>query len=86
MILSSFSSVFSSKVKRLSSKLQDIETGNHDDFWCDWYCRRYKDRFGQKLPDCQYKGNKAEIQKLIKKVHVDVKGNVTEILRRRFQN
>ena len=60
--------------------LQGSEKGNHDDKECEKYCKSYKDRFGQKLPDCQYKGNKAEIQKLIKKVHVDVKGNVTEIL------
>ena len=60
--------------------LQDIEKGNHDDEACEEYCKKYKDRFGQELPDCQYKGNKSEIQKLIKKVHVDVKGNVTEIL------
>lgn len=60
--------------------LQDIEKGTHYDKGCENYCKRYKDRFGQELPDCQYKGNKSEIQKLIKKVHVDVKGNVTEIL------
>ena len=60
--------------------LQDIEKGNHDDKECEKYCNRYKDRFGQKLPDCQFKGDKSKIQKLIKKVHVDAKANVTEIL------
>ena len=30
-------------------------------------------------PDCQFKGNKSKIQKLIKKVHVDENGSVTEI-------
>ena len=64
----------------ISKLLHNIEKGNHDDKWCEEYCKDYEDIFGQKLPDCQFKGNKAEIQKLIKKVHVDVKGNVTEIL------
>ena len=41
--------------------------------------KRYKDTFGQELPDCQFKGNKSKIQKLIKKVHVDANGSVTEI-------
>ena len=60
--------------------LQDIEKGNHDDFWCVKYCQKYKDRFGQELPDCQFKGNKSKIQNLLRKVHVDTDGNVTEVL------
>ena len=59
--------------------LQDIEEGKHDNVECERYCRDYKERFGQELPDCQFKGNLSKIQKLIKKVHVDANGSVTEI-------
>ena len=63
--------------------MQDIEKGNHDDEACERYCRKYKDRFGQKLPDCQFKGNKSKIQNLIRKVKIDLDGNVTEV---QFEN
>ena len=59
--------------------LQDIEKGNHDDKECEKYCKWYKDQFGQKLPKCQFKGNKSKIQDLIRKVHIDSDGSVTEI-------
>ena len=65
--------------RKLSSYLQDIEKGFHNDEDCEEYCKRYKDRFGQKLPDCQFKGNKSKIQNLIRKVHVDANGSVNEI-------
>ena len=39
----------------------------------------FQEKFDQELPDCQFKGNKSKIQKLIKKVHVDANGSVTEI-------
>ena len=51
---------------RLSSMLQDIEKGNHDDEKCEEYCRNYKKDFGHELPDCQFKGNKSKIQNLLK--------------------
>ena len=35
--------------------------------------------FDQDLPDCEYKGNKSKIQKLIRKVQIDENGSVTEI-------
>ena len=57
--------------------LQDIEKGNHGDYWCKKYCKDYKDRFGQELPDCQFKGNKSKIQNLLQKVHIDPDGSVT---------
>ena len=73
-------------------ELRNIEKGNHDDYFCEEYCQRYKKRYGQELPDCQFKGNKykklgngwvmvgnEKIQKLIRKVHIDEDGNVTEV-------
>ena len=54
----------------LSSKLQDIEKGNHDDEACEEYCDEYEEEFSQELADCQFKGNKSKIQKLIRKVHI----------------
>ena len=59
--------------------LQDIEKGNHDDQRCEEYCNDYKERFGQELPDCQFKGNKSKIQSLLRKVHIDADGSVTEV-------
>ena len=59
--------------------LQDIEKGNHDDYRCEEYCGKYKDIFGQGLPDCQFKGNKSKIQSLLRKVHIDADGSVTEV-------
>ena len=59
--------------------LQDIEKGKHNDKECEEYCRKYKIDFGQELPDCQFKGNKSKIQNLIRKVHVDANGRVTEV-------
>ena len=35
--------------------------------------------FQQKLPNCQFKGNKSKIQGLIRKVHIDSDGSVTEV-------
>ena len=63
----------------LSSKLQEIEKGFHDDKECKEYYKGYKDRFGQELPDCQFKGNKSKIQNLIRKVHIDADGILTEV-------
>ena len=63
----------------ISNKLQDIEKGIHDDNGCETYCKYYKREFGQELPDCEYKGNKSKIQKLIRKVHIDEDGSETEI-------
>ena len=62
-----------------SELLQDIEKGKHDNEECERYCREYKRRLGQELPDCQFKGNKLKIQSLIKKVKVDSDGSVTEV-------
>ena len=45
--------------------------GKHDNEACEAYCQDYKAEFGQKLPDCEFKGNKSKIQKLIRKVHID---------------
>ena len=63
--------------------LQDIEKGNHDDKKCEEYRKEYKDRFGQELPECQFKGNKSKIQNLVQKVQIDENGSVTEI---QFEN
>ena len=62
-----------------SNKLQDIEKGIHDDEECERYHKKYKTRFDQELPDCEYKGNKSKIQKLLRKVEIDANGIVTEI-------
>ena len=59
--------------------LNDIEKGNYADLWCEKYRERYKVSYGQELPDCEYKGNNAKIQKLLRKVHIDANGTVTEI-------
>ena len=56
--------------------LQDIEIGNHK-YGCYEYCRNYTRYFGQELPNCQF--NKFKIQNLIKKVHIDNDGSVTEV-------
>ena len=47
--------------------LQDIEQGNHDDYICEKYCRKYKRDFDQELLKCQFKGNKSKIQSLLQK-------------------
>ena len=62
-----------------SKLLQDIEKGKHDNEVCERYCQKYKDRFKQELPECEFKGNKSKIQKLIRKVHIDENGIVTEV-------
>ena len=67
---------FSSK---LSSYLQDIEKGNHDDKKCKEYCKDYRERFGQELLECQFKGNKSKIKNLIRKVQINADGSVTEV-------
>ena len=64
---------------KLSSYLQDIEKGIHDYKECEKCYGRYKDDFGQELPDCQFKANKSKIQSLIRKVHVDANGSVNEV-------
>ena len=64
---------------QLSGLLQDIEKGNHDDKECEKYCKEYERTFGQKLPKCQFKGNKSKIQDLIQKVHIDSDGSVTKV-------
>ena len=64
---------------KLSKLLQDIEKGNHDDKECDRYCKTYKDNFDQELPDCEFKGDKSKIQNLVKKIHIDIDGNMTEV-------
>ena len=46
---------------------------------CEEYRQRYKDTFGQELPDCQFKGNKCKIQNLIRKVKIDADGTVTDV-------
>ena len=58
----------------LSSILQNITKGNHNDERCEVYCRKYKARFGRKLPDCQFKDNKYKVQNLIRKVHINIDG------------
>ena len=63
----------------ISKLLHNIEKGNHDDKWCEEYCKDYEDIFGQKLPDCQFKGNKSKIQSLIRKVKIDSDGHGTEV-------
>ena len=59
--------------------LQDIEKGKHDDEECEGYHRRYKQDFGKDLEDCEYKGNKAKIQNLIRKIKIDANGIMTEV-------
>ena len=63
----------------MATNLQDIEKGHHDDKECEKYHQYYKMDFEQNLPDCEYKGNKSKIQKLIRKVQIDENGIVTEI-------
>ena len=63
----------------MATNLQDIEKGHHDDKECEKYRQYYKMDFDQDLPDCEYKGNKSKIQKLIRKVQIDENGIVTEI-------
>ena len=65
----------------LSSKLQDIERGNHADIECEEYCDdyNYRHRLGQKLPDCQFKGDKSKFQSLVRKIHIDADGRVTKV-------
>ena len=46
---------------------------------CEEYCGKYKDIFGQGLPDCQFKGNKSKIQNLLRKVHIDADGSETQV-------
>ena len=46
---------------------------------CEEYHKNYKIRFDQELPDCEYKGNKSKIQKLLRKVQIDANGIATEI-------
>ena len=64
--------------------------GNHDDIECKArreYRRKYEDVYGiwldpldrKKLPSCQFRGNKSKIQNLIRKVHIDTDGSVTEV-------
>ena len=59
--------------------LHDIEEGKHDDEECEEYCQKYKRWFGQELPNCQFKGQKSQIQSLLRKVKIDADGSVTEI-------
>ena len=59
--------------------LQDIEKGQHDDEVCEKYRKDYKETYDQKLPKCQFKGNKSKIQDLIQKVHIDSVGSVTKV-------
>ena len=59
--------------------MQDIEEGKHDNEVCEEYCQTYKKWFGQELPECQFKGNKSKIQKLMRKVQINADGTVTEI-------
>ena len=67
-----------SSFRKLSKLLQDIEKGNHNDYWCERYRKYYKRSFEQELPDCQFKGNKTKIKNLIRKHQIDPYGNVTE--------
>ena len=53
--------------------------GKHDNEVCEEYCQSHKIMFGQELPDCQFNGNKAKIQSLIRKVKIDADGTVTEV-------
>ena len=71
-----------SSFRKTTSLLQEIEKGNHDDKACEIYCIEYKEEFDQEL-DCQFKGNKSKIQNLIRKVKIDLDGNVTEV---QFEN
>ena len=63
----------------LSSQLQEIAKGSHDDKRCEKYYNEYKKQFGQGLPACQFTGNKSKIQKLIRKVRIDAYGRATEV-------
>ena len=47
---------------------------------CETYCQRYNNIFGHEHPRCQFKGQKSQIQNLIRKVKVDADGSVTEVL------
>ena len=62
----------------IASKLRDIENGNHNDEKCEEFSKRYKDRFGQRS-DCEFRSSKSKIQKLVRKIHVDADGSVTDI-------
>ena len=63
----------------ISKALQNIEQGNHDDKVCEKYHNDCKCWIGQEQPDCEYKGNKFKIQKLIRKVHIDANGGLTKV-------
>ena len=65
--------------RELLRYLQDIEKGKHNDKRCKEYCNEYKELFGQKLPKCQFKDNRSKIQNLIRKVHIDKDGSVTDV-------
>ena len=54
----------------ISNILQDIDKGTHNDKLCECYRNKYQNRYGQELPDDEFKGNKSKIQNLIRKVHV----------------
>ena len=62
----------------LSKLLKDIGNGKHDDRKCKKHCKQHMDFYGLEL-ECEFKGNESKIQKLIRKVHVDANGVVTEV-------
>ena len=82
-----FSKMFFSFFSELSKLFQDIEKGIHNDKKCTKYYRDYKEKFHEfhqkNLPNCQFKGNKFKIQNLIRKIKIDLDGNVTEV---QFEN
>ena len=55
---------------------------------CKEYCLKFNEHFvsyelylqlKRELPDCPFRGNKSEIQRLIKKGHIDSDGVLTEV-------
>ena len=57
---------------------------------CEEYCLKFKENYvsydlwlqhkeNRELPDCQFRGNKSEIQRLLKKGHIDSDGILTEV-------
>ena len=70
----------------LSSLLEDIEKGNHDDEKCEENCRNYKKDFGHELPDCQFKGNQSKIQNLLKTQFVKETSQGTRSLLTKMKN
>ena len=51
---------------------------------CERHREIYKKRFGQDLPDCEYKGNMSKVQKLIRKILIDGNGQIMNKVQKGF--